>query len=532
MNSAERTAADVTTSAHPGLFARRATGLVREVSPISAAVYNASCASPGLYIAVSVFIAYATFPRANIILSLLVLVPIALLVAVTMSALQRTIPRSGGDYVIVSRLFTPSLGVASTLLIMVAAITGAGFYAYSFVSVGLQPMLAIIGTITHSHALLSAANTLTHKTWVTIFALIFAAFGVGLVSGPMRVTMRLQNICIAIATVGFVVGLLVFWFTSKSGFVHSYNSYAGAGAYQKLIVAGGAARYSFKDTIYATGAITAAMIYQWWSVYFAGEIKQVNRRSYFTMVAPTLVFSGAFALMIGTMLVKFDHGFLVAANTGASSYNLATGPSWTFLAAIASGSSVIAVILAVTFVFWLPPLMILQLVPPIRQFFAMAFDGLLPEAVTKVGARTRIPWVSVLVVAVLTFGATVWAVTGKSFFQALIYGPLFANVSMLILCLGAILLPWRHPELWSGGPLSGRVLGLPLLTLLGIITFIGVAFTTFVLLQPEYGVSVGHFVFWTALIAVVGFALYFGALYVQRRNGRDIALNYREIPPE
>jgi basic amino acid/polyamine antiporter, APA family len=532
MDTAEPSAADVSTTAQSGLFARRATGLVREVSPISAAIYNASCASPGLYIAVSVFIAYATFPQANIILSLLILVPIALLVAVTMSALQRTIPRSGGDYVIVSRLFTPSLGVASTLLIMVAAITGAGFYAYSFVSVGLQPMLAIIGTITHSHGLLSTASTLTDKTWVTIFALVFAAFGVALVSGPLRVTMRLQNICIAIATIGFVLGLIVFWFTSKGGFIHSYNSYAGTGAYQRLTVEGGVAHYSARDTVFATGAITAAMIYQWWSVYFAGEIKQVSRRSYFTMIAPTLVFSGAFALMIGTMLLKFDHGFLVAANTGAKGYNLATGPSWTFLAAIASGSPVVAVILAVTFVFWMPPLMILQLVPPIRQFFAMAFDGLLPEAVTKVGSRTRIPWVSVLVVAVLTFGATVWAVSGRSFFQALIYGPLFANISMLTLSLGAILLPWRHPELWSGGPLSGRFLGVPVLTLLGVATFIAVAFTTVVLLQPEYGVSVGRFVFWAVLIAVVGFALYFGALYVQRRNGRDIALNYREIPPE
>jgi hypothetical protein len=103
---------------------------------------------------------------------------------------------------------------------------------------------------------------------------------------------------------------------------------------------------------------------------------------------------------------------------------------------------------------------------------------------------------------------------------------------MLILCLGAILLPYRHPDLWAGGPLSGRVLGVPVLTVLGAVTFVAIAFTTYVLLQPQYGVSVGRFAFWTVLIAVVGFGLYFGALHVQRRRGRDIALNYREIPPE
>jgi basic amino acid/polyamine antiporter, APA family len=530
----EQAKTEASTSAQPGLFARRATGLVREVSPVSAAVYNGSSAAPGLFLAISVFIVYATFPRANIILTLLIVVPIALLIAVSFSALQRTIPRSGGDYVIVSRLFHPALGVATTLLIATAAITGVGAFSYFFVSNGVQPLLGIIGTITGSSWLLDAANTLQDKTWVTVFALVFLLFGLGLVSIPMRQTMRIQNICIVIASVGLVVGFVALLFLSKDGFVHNFNSYAGAGAYEKLNAAGGGSHhsYSFRDTVFAIGTLAAPMIYQWWSIYFAGEIKQVTKRSYFTMVAPTLIFSAVFLIGVGLMLWKFDHGFLVAANTGAKEYTLASGPSWNFLASIGSGSDVLAVFLAVTFVFWLPPLAILQLLPPIRSAFAMAFDGLLPEATTKLGGRSRVPWVAVLAVGVLSIAATIWAVASPSFFQAIIYGPLFANVTMMVMALGAMLLPYRHPDLWAGGPLSGKFLGIPVLSILGFLTFIGVGFTSYVLLQPEYGIPVGKFFLYTALISLLGVVIYYVALHVQRRKGRDIALNYGEIPPE
>jgi hypothetical protein len=346
--------------------------------------------------------------------------------------------------------------------------------------------------------------------------------------------MKVQNICIAIAGAGLVFGILMLLFMSKDSFVEHFNSYAGAGAYEKLNEAGGGSgtNYAFRDTIFAVGTLCAPMIYQWWSLYFAGEIKQVTKRSYFTMVAPTLVFSATFLIVVALMLWKFDHGFLVAANSGDEGYTLAAGPSWAFLASIGVDSSIVAIILAVTFVFWLPPLAIQQLVPPIRSAFALAVDGLLPEATTKLGARTRIPWVAVCIIGVLSAAAVIWAVTADSFFQAIIYGPLFANTTMLVLALGAVLLPYRHPELWAGGPLTGRFLGVPVLSILGALTFIGIAFTSYVLLQPEYGIPTGKFFLFTALIMAVGIAIYYVALAVQRSKGRDIALNYGEIPPE
>ncbi|MDX6618997.1 MAG: hypothetical protein QOK36_1383, partial [Gaiellales bacterium] len=57
--------------AEPAYFARKATGLVREVSPVSASIFNLMTAAPGLFAAISAFFALSIFPHANVIISML-----------------------------------------------------------------------------------------------------------------------------------------------------------------------------------------------------------------------------------------------------------------------------------------------------------------------------------------------------------------------------------------------------------------------------------------------------------------------------
>ena len=86
---AGRAAAD---AARPAYFTRKATGLVREVSPFSAGLYNLMTAAPGLFAAISGFFALSIFPHANIVISLLMTIPISVAVAFTFSKLQALYP--------------------------------------------------------------------------------------------------------------------------------------------------------------------------------------------------------------------------------------------------------------------------------------------------------------------------------------------------------------------------------------------------------------------------------------------------------
>jgi len=522
-------------SDRPAYFTRKATGLVREVSPVSAGIYNMMTASPGLFAAISAFFALSVFPRANVIVSLLLTVPIALLVAYTFGRLQAAFPRTGGDYVINSRVLGPRVGVASTLLNSCGAVVGMGFFAYAFVGSGLQPLLAMVGTTSGSKTLLDAANSLTHHGWQALFALVLLAIGIAVCAVPIRVTMRVQNVCVAIASVGFVVALLMLWFTSKGTFTAHFDKYAGAGNYHRLVAAGGHESYTARDTVLAIGTIASFTVFQWWSMYFAGEIKALGRRSVSTMLTPTLIYFGALLLMVGTLFAKFGHPFLAAANTGDKAYTLAAPPYWTFLATIAGGHTFWAVLFGVTFLFWFPVLAIVQLLAPIRTGFALGFDGVFPSAVAKVDRRTHIPVVAVAIVAILCTGTTLWAVFGgPSFFSAAIYAAFFVLWTMALMSVAAMVLPFRRPQLWAASPGASRVLGIPTITIAGFFTLLGSVFLIYLYVAyRQYGIPSGvRAVVYACLVALVGAAVYTVAKAVRGREGIDLDQNYMEIPPE
>src|SRR5712692_783142 len=105
------TAVSVGKGGTTGVFLRKATGLVREVSMIDALIMN----TLGMNVAVgAVFLflqAPANFPNGNMLLAVAIG---TLLMAFTLlwvySEFAAAMPRSGGDYIFVSRALNPFLG--------------------------------------------------------------------------------------------------------------------------------------------------------------------------------------------------------------------------------------------------------------------------------------------------------------------------------------------------------------------------------------------------------------------------------------
>ena len=98
------------------LFVRNSTGLVREASALDATIFNAAISAPvGSTIAYSIFFTLAAFPGADVIgvlaLSVLLNIPILIMFAL----MAASMPRVGGDYVWVSRILSPPLGLISNV---------------------------------------------------------------------------------------------------------------------------------------------------------------------------------------------------------------------------------------------------------------------------------------------------------------------------------------------------------------------------------------------------------------------------------
>jgi amino acid transporter len=225
----------------------------------------------------------------------------------------------------------------------------------------------------------------------------------------------------------------------------------------------------------------------------------------------------------------------VNAANGTDAYTLAVPPYWYVLTSIGGGSTFLAVILTGAILFWFPAWEWTQFVQPVRAIFAWSFDGLVPRGAAYVNPRTGTPWVALAITTVLTTGTTVWAVWGANFFTLFATLTMLLGVPLTLIGVSAMVLPYSKPEIWRRCPFPIKVAGVPALTWIGAVgTATGVFIIYELLKYPELGVTNKTTTLSVMAACVVGsFAYYYAARAVQlKRTGVDIALNYKEIPPE
>jgi basic amino acid/polyamine antiporter, APA family len=360
---------------------------------------------------------------------------------------------------------------------------------------------------------------------------------------PLRISMRVQNVCFGLGVLGMAVGTIVMFATSRSTFASHFDKYGGAGSYNHVLDAAAKAHIaapgtSWGNTFPAIAVTASVLVYTWWSVAYAGEIRQA--RTWKTLQTMT-VSLGTFVLLLTIPTLALYHmvgsHFLASANalSGTPDYPLSTSPVWYSLVGVAANSTALTVFLVVTFLLWFPLLMWLNLAPPLRGFFAWSFDGVLPRAVTYVSPRTHTPLVSLAINAVLSVFFILWAVYTTSFFTVLADGILMTMIPVLFVSAAAILLPWHRPGIWRQTPKSNvRIGGIPLITVLGVLGFLSASLIVYIFLRYA-GLGVHNrsqtITMFLACLPV-GYVIYQVARAAQRRRGVDITLHYAEIPPE
>src|SRR5881398_1154805 len=156
---------DRTDSGSGQLFVRRSTGLVREASALDATIYNAVFSAPvGATLAWGVFFALSAFPGADLVWATIISFVLNIPVLIMMALLASSMPRTGGDYVWVSRILSPPLATISNFGAAFSALIGATFWARYFPVFGLGPILTTLGVIFNKPDLIRWGNNFqTHK---------------------------------------------------------------------------------------------------------------------------------------------------------------------------------------------------------------------------------------------------------------------------------------------------------------------------------------------------------------------------------
>ena len=538
----------VTDGSSGGMFARNATGLVRGVPPRSALMMNIVPGHPAFVLAVSFFFIFSLFPGGNYLLGLALVIPLSIAMAYSWGLLLAMIPRSGGDYVLVSRVLHPLVGVISSFCQTAAVVLSVAFFGVAISTLAVGPGLISIGLIGNAPSLVDAGNTvLESKNWQFVIGAATMVLATIPLLGGWRFTLRIQYIWFWMTTGALAVCVLIALFTSHSAFIGHFNDFAkpftdSGSSYNdtiKTAVKSGVdvdPAFSFTNTIPVLGFFCGWAIFNYFgSANIGGELRQAA-----TIKTPQMMALGgvipivAVAICAALFFRTFGTDFQIAANGGGMPEQIAAPATYTFLTSITVGSSLFAAVIVICFAAFFPLIMYLNFLQPARMLFAYAFDGILPTSVTKL-TRSGVPYIAVLIALALSVLTLIWGLNASSFLQIVTYAILIQLISMGLVGLCAVVVPYRHPELYRASVTKRVFLGLPVISWAGLGT---VATSVLVwILYFHYDEAFGFtdkvkFLSYVAGIIVLAIAFYLGARYVRSRQGVDVSLAYAEIPPE
>ena len=548
MSTTAEPAAPTPETAQVPIFSRTATGLVRQVSLFQQIVFNLASSNAlgqGLVFFLSVVV---LFPRANIYVALGVAAFASFFVWTTFGLLSGAIPRIGGDYTINSRVLPPWLALGGNIGSFMGGLFGVPIFGYFMATFALSPALGVIGGVTGNDTVTkwSTYFAADHKTAVFLVTLGVIALMSGLAYLGTRLIMKVCTWLVLIAATGFLIDVVILLFTSHDSFVRHVDQVAGAGAYEKTIAAGDANLYPDKggySTHNTIGAIYYALtitIYVYWGAYLSSEFKGGGRRKrqltamWTAGIGNALVLMAVLAIFMGT--VGYD--FFVSAFSGNFEAPGSSGlgsAGYVYFSSLVASNDLLVTLLALAFMGWFLPACYTQAAMAQRALMTWSFDGLLPRRLAGVSPTRHTPAPAIVATALLSVPLAVWICFSDNFFQYFAIAAVSAYPSLVLVGITATLIKRRRPDLYVGSSAEWRIGGIEVLPVVGVIcSLVGAAAIALLFIYHE---EVGlQYTTATAIYLVGMFAV--GAIWwhvaraMRRGQGVDLALAYKEIPPE
>ena len=537
-------------SGRGGLFVRQSTGLVREASALDATIYNAVFSAPvGATLAWGVFFALSAFPGADLVAATIIAFVLNIPVLIMMALLAASMPRTGGDYVWVSRILSPPLATISNFGAALSAMIGATFWARYFPVFALGPVLVTLGVLFESQGLVDAGNNFqTDGMWIFLGGFAMIALMTVIHIAGIRATFRWQNVFWIIASLGTFLAFLVLLLGNTADFQANFSElnqkFGGTDAAGVIAAAGSQGTApdvgNMDATLPTIFAIMVFTMWNWWSVYLSGELKSASNRSRQTGIMFGALAWDVIFIVVGVLLLfkVTGYDFMVAVNSATDAYAIPTGPWYHFMASLVYNIPILTVLIVGSFLFWSLPAMVGNTFMPIRTVFAWSFDRLLPEKLSEVNERTHSPVPAILLIMGLVTAMLAWSVASTDFATWLALGVLAGVVCVVIVGVAAMMFPSRRPDLYQASPANIKIGGIPVLYVVAPLSIAVMLFLTWLTLQYPALALYGdpNNAWWVPVfiagIVVIGLVVYFGAKIIRRSQGVDIDLVYRELPPE
>jgi len=520
------------------VYVREATGLVRELGakdifiwtivwyPLFASYVNYFWYTPALVHNVNYYLAFGLW------FILFCIFPPAL-----WWMMISIMPKTGGDYVFTSRALHPAIGFSAsfcvTFALALTAISGGTYYGLAETAVQSETA----GQISGNQAV-TAAGLLIDPFAGGSLPLIFALGVIVLVIGAAfayfgsGVFNKVIWVIFGIGLVGLVIEVPILLMTSRSTFAAAYAQYYSGGVQGVFAAAqkgGYVPGYSMAATLLAVPVIAGSLGPYLVLGNVAGEVKNV-KRSYLLGLWGAIVLSAVVWVVLTFLTdrvigLDFIEAWTVGPGGGfppvVSALLTVVAPNLTLNIAVA----LILLISNIGFSY-------LGFAFASRAMLAWAFDRVAPVRLAYVNEKYHSPGVAILVTLLISLSG--WTLIEFTRFTSIVLNSdVLKYVAWGVVSLSAVIMPFRKKELFDRSPVKYRIAGVPVISILGLVSFFLYAYyiILFTTTNLFFSPSVTQ-VYFLAFMFVIAIAGYFVAYAYRKSKGIDITKAFEELPPD
>jgi basic amino acid/polyamine antiporter, APA family len=525
----------------PSLYTRHATGLVRDISTLSAVALNVSFMGIA-YVALAGTSIPFGFPGANPFWVALICGAVTVFPILLYGLFLTAMPRTGGDYIYVSRTLHPWLGLAANFNLTSWYLVNTAFLAFLVPVLGVSSAFLTIGVTTDSPTLTRWATDVTTKNWafgIGAFVLILVFLSVSI---RMQQTLSLMKVIFVASLVCVVAAIVLLAIHGRSDFEASVARFGASykGVLGDAHKAGYAGYHGFdlKNTWFALPAIFTAFGYAIVTAYTGGEVRSARVSGLRGMLYSLAIAVFFAAIMFGLAARTFGNDFLGSATflstNGDEAYPFDVPSFFFFFVSMLTDSTVVIALIGISFVIataaTLPP----SFLAATRSMFAWSFDRLIPAKISAVNERTRSPLVANTIVLGVALGYLAFIAYGPSYFTTVLFTTIAGQLlTFMVVAIAGVAFPYRRRLLYEASPIRRSIGGIPLIAAVGAIAFAVYAFMFYSLMTTDALGANSDTGKWAMLcIGLISLAIYPISYLINRRRGVDLGLTFRELPPE
>jgi len=532
----------------PTLWVRKASGLTREIGGWSALAVTMCYAIGGGAHRLVWFSTY-WYPGCDPVLSSVITSIAALILMFIYAWMLITMPRTGGDYIYISRVVNPFVGFMSSFGYMISAGLCNGILSF-FALESFGSAISVYGLWTNNPGISALGALLGKDPMVKILlSLIFITlFGVIAFLG-LRAHMIAVWIMFIIPVI-FVIPMWIGYATNTPATTAVlWDKFIGAGTYEKI--SSEATRLGFDEAKFGTFSLNATLLatvspaWAWVGTWQAapsagGEIKTVRSSAWIGVGLSGILVALYYCLLpyfgfnaYGKMFVA-KYIWMYQTHFADLSKIIPYPPfphAGFFASPLWAGNPVIALMPPIGVAFWQLNFLPTGYLICSRYIFSWSFDRFFPERFAAVNERFHSPHNAVL----LTWVISLLGIYGCWALEAGAAGAGFAALdttwlwwwSSIPVCWAALVLPYTRKDLYESG-FKLDIAGIPLITILGLF---GILLSTYIFMLAVAAVPPYPDTF-TLLFTWFFAGLIFLGLYAYNvRRGVDVKSIYAEVPP-